>query len=300
MARQTANLLNISPATDLPSRARAIGKSAAYLAIALLSAVLISAVLKSVTGRTLQELMRAGPLDALLAHTGLLLALVFIPTFISLRVWKEPFAYSGWSAANGGKLMMAGIACGAGLMMAFTAVLWLVGAWSGTLVPVSLEEGMRMFLVSALLWLVQAAHEEGLHRGYAFVQLSKALSFWPATVILSLWFVWGHVGQEGATTISLATAGLFALVLAYSFLRTRSLWFAFGFHAAWNFMQSFILGFANSGGRTPDALTTSSLQGPPLITGGIAGPEGSVLALFAIVALVLILRSRLMTPKDTC
>lgn len=300
MARDTAYLLNIGPATDLPSRARAIGKSAAYLAIALLSAVLISAVLKSITGRTLQELMRAGPLDALLAHTGLLLALVVIPNFISLGVWKEPFAYSGWSAANGRRFTIAGLACGAGLMMVFTTVLWLVGAWSGTLVPASPEEVIRMFLTAALLWLVQAAHEEGLHRGYAFVQLSRALSFWPATIILSLWFVLGHVGQEGATTISLATAGLFALVLAYSFLRTGSLWFALGFHASWNFMQSFIFGFANSGGRTPESLMTPSLHGPPLLTGGNAGPEGSVLSLFAIAALVLILRSRLMTPKDTC
>lgn len=101
---------------------------------------------------------------------------------------------------------------------------------------------------------------------------------------------------EGATTVSLVSAGLFALVLAYSLLRTSSLWFAFGFHAAWNFMQSFIFGLANSGGVSPQALVTSTLNGPPLLTGGTAGPEGSLLCPLAIAVLVAVVQ--FVVPPD--
>jgi membrane protease YdiL (CAAX protease family) len=170
------------------------------------------------------------------------------------------------------------------------AVLWAAGAWSGALASISVAESAGMILLAALLWLVQPAHEEGLHRGYAFVQLSRALSFWPAAAIFSLLFVWGHVGHEGATPISLAFAGLYTLVAAYSLLRTGSLWFALGFHGAWNFTQSFVFGLANSGGGPPQALITSRLQGPPLLTGGSAGPEGSLLAFAAIVVLAAVVR----------
>ncbi|MFL9842710.1 type II CAAX endopeptidase family protein [Sphingomonas sp. ST-64] len=265
---------------------RAIGKAAVYLGLALVAALLVSSVLKVATGRNLQQLMQAGPGEALIAHAGLLLALVIIPTALSLLVWKDRFATSGWSGAGGGRLAALGAASGAGMMFAIVAILWVAGAWSGGAAVWSGGELARMVLLSVMLWVVQAAHEEGLHRGYAFVQLSRAISFWPAAALLSLWFMWGHVGQEGATPLSMVVAGLFALVLAWSLLRTGSLWFALGFHASWNFAQSFVFGLNNSGGRSANALMVSRIEGPSWLTGGSAGPEGSVLSLVAIAALV--------------
>ncbi|MEG3179817.1 CPBP family intramembrane glutamic endopeptidase [Sphingomonas sp. LT1P40] len=278
----------LTGATDFRARARAIGKVALYLLIAFLSALLLSAVLKAATGQTLQELMRSGPANALLAHTALLLALVIVPTAISLRLWREPFAWSGWSPAGVGRLAAIGLGSGATLMGLIIFILWAAGAWSGVMGDVSWGQLLEIALLSALLWLTQAAHEEGLHRGYAFVQLSRAISFWPAAAILSFWFIWGHFGNEGATTVSLAVAGLFALVLAYSLLRTGSLWFALGFHASWNFTQSFVFGLYNSGSGSRDALMVSQVQGSPLLTGGSAGPEGSVLSLGAIMMLAVL------------
>lgn len=285
MPRQQARPSALTTAPDLASRARAFGKAALYLVLALASALLVSAVLRAVTGRTLAGLMHAGPANGLIAHTGLLLAVVVIPTSVSLRIWKEPLACSGWSIAGGGRLAALGLAGGVGLVAAIVATLWLAGAWSGAMVAGPLARLAVLVPLSALLWLVQAAHEEGLFRGYAFAQLSRALGFWPAAVILGLWFSWGHVGQPGATPVSLAVAGLFALVLAYSLLRTGSLWFALGFHAGWNFTQSFVFGLRNSGGDSPPALIASHLEGSPLLTGGSAGPEGSLLTLLAIAAL---------------
>lgn len=295
MLQQPARSFPLATAPDVKSRLGALGKAALYVLLAFIGALLVSALLKAMTGQTLQELMRAGPASGLLAHAGLLLALVIIPTAISLRLWKEPIANAGWSPGHGGRLTLLGLAAGAGLMALIVSILWVAGAWFGSFAPVSIPQALGMLLISAALWLVQSAHEEGLYRGYAFVQLSRAVSFWIAAVLLSLWFGWVHVGQPGATWISLVAAGLLGLVLAYSLLRTGSLWFAWGFHAAWNFTQSFVFGLNNSGGQTPSSLMTAQLNGAPLLTGGSAGPEGSLLVLLAIAALAAIVRFTL--PK---
>ena len=276
-------LLTVAP--NIRSRVRAFGKAALYLVVAFVSALLVSAVLKAATGQTLQQLMQSGPTGGLVAHAALLVALVIVPTGLSLLIWKEPFAYSGWSAVSGGRLAAIGLATGASMMALIVVTLWGLGSWSGTFAPASWTQMAWTTLVWALLWLAQAAHEEGLHRGYAFVQLSRAASFWPAAAILSVWFVLGHLGNKGATPMSLAVAGLFALVLAYSFLRTGSLWFALGFHVSWNFTQSSIFGLSNSGGESQNSLLLSRLDGSPLLTGGSAGPEGSLLSLLAIAGL---------------
>lgn len=287
----------LTVAPDLASRARAFGKTALYLLVAFISALVVSSALKAMTGQTLQGLMQSGPTGSLVGHAGLLIALVIMPTGLSLLVWKEPFAWSGWSGLRGRRLAALGLAAGAGMMALIVLALWVLGAWSGTFAPVSMGGIAGVGLLWAFVWIVQAAHEEGLDRGYAFVQLSRAISFWPAAAILGAWFTWGHVGQEGATPVSLAVAGLFALVLAYSFLRTGSLWFALGFHASWNFVQSFIFGFANSGGDSQGSLMVSRLEGASLLTGGSAGPEGSLLSLLAIAGLAALVQFGL--PRDT-
>lgn len=285
MAQQQARSARLATAEDLSSRARALGKAALYLIIAFVGALLVSAVLKAVTGRTLQDLMRGGAASGLLAHAALLFALVIIPTAISVRLWKDSVADAGWSQRHGRRLAALGLATGAGLMTLIVFVLWTVGAWSGSFVAVSFAQTIMTILLSTALWLIQSAHEEGLYRGYAFVQLSRSISFWIAALLLSLLFGWVHVGQPGATWVSVVAAALLGLVLAYSFLRTGSLWFAWGFHAAWNFTQSFVFGLSNSGGQAPASLLTSQLKGSPLLTGGSAGPEGSLICLLAIAAL---------------
>ena len=78
------------------------------------------------------------------------------------------------------------------------------------------------------------------------------------------------------------------LVLAYSFRRSGALWFAWGYHAAWDFAESFVYGVPDSGVVMPGALLRPSFQGADWLTGGSAGPEGSLLILPALALLALI------------
>ena len=62
-----------------------------------------------------------------------------------------------------------------------------------------------------------------------------------------------------------------SLLLSYSMLRTGTLWFAVGFHFAFNYMQLFVIGTPN-GARFPvGRLLNTRFNGPAWLTGGVLG-----------------------------
>lgn len=142
----------------------------------------------------------------------------------------------------------------------------------------------------ALLMLGVAFSEEGFSRGYALVALSQSVSFWPAAIATGAIFGLMHAFNGGETPVGVASAGLFGIVLAYSYRRTGSLWFAFGIHAGWDYAESFVFGVPNSGVTLPGGLFHARFDGPAWLTGGSAGPEGSILMLLALGAIVLVIQ----------
>lgn len=62
-----------------------------------------------------------------------------------------------------------------------------------------------------------------------------------------------------------------------SFWYTKSLWWAVGAHAGWDWGQSYFYGTADSGLIAQGRFLNSRPVGNTLWSGGTAGPEGSVL-----------------------
>jgi hypothetical protein len=87
----------------------------------------------------------------------------------------------------------------------------------------------------------------------------------------------------------LLSAGLGSIVFCLSLWRTGSLWWAIGFHASWDWAQSFLYGVADSGLMIEHHLLGTHPLGPPLMSGGTTGPEGSifVLPLLAVISLII-------------
>ncbi len=106
----------------------------------------------------------------------------------------------------------------------------------------------------------------------------------------SLCFALLHVIHKSEAATGLIQAGSVGVILAYSFWRTGGLWFAWGWHASWDFTQTFIYGVPDSGVPARGALLASQLHGPAWLTGGTVGPEGSWFALPTLVALALLVR----------
>jgi len=133
--------------------------------------------------------------------------------------------------------------------------------------------------------------EEILFRGYALVEGSRAFSFWPAVVLLSILFGIPHwLKGGGENFFGGMEAFLFGIGLAYSFRITGSLWLAIGFHAGWDYAQSFLFGVPDSGLVSAGRLFHPTIHGPAWLSGGSVGPEGSVLSVAVIVVFVAMVR----------
>ena len=154
--------------------------------------------------------------------------------------------------------------------------------------------GMRVFKF-AVFWgvffLLVGLFEEFFIRGYAQFTLTRGMGFWPAALLLSVIFGAIHLGNPGEAWVGGLAAGIIGLFFCLTLYRTGSLWFAVGFHAAWDWGESYFYSVADSGGISPGHLLNSSFHGSRWLTGGSVGPEGSLLV-FAIIALVWIAFSR--------
>lgn len=262
----------------------------AFLALSFIGALAATAMAKGLLGATLLELARGGAAMGIARALLLLLGTVVLPTALLLWAFKEQFSASGWATTQAARHAGWGAAAGFGLVATIAGVLALSGGGTFTLAVSALPEALLRAGLAAILWLLAAAGEEGFYRGYVLTQLGRAVSFWPAAVLTSALFLSGHVANAGETSFGIVVTGLVGLILAYSRLKLGALWFALGFHAAWNFTQSFVLGFHNSGGASPDRLLAAQTAGPAWLTGGTAGLEGSLLSVPALIVLVVIVR----------
>lgn len=79
-------------------------------------------------------------------------------------------------------------------------------------------------------------------------------------------------------------------VFCLSLWRTGSLWWAIGFHASWDWAQSFLYGVADSGLIVQHHLLATHPVGKPILSGGATGPEGSIfiLPVMAVVSCIII------------
>ncbi|GAA3760576.1 CPBP family intramembrane glutamic endopeptidase [Terriglobus aquaticus] len=167
----------------------------------------------------------------------------------------------------------------------------------------------KLAVRSAVFFGVAAFAEEGLVRGYLQYALTRAFSrffrrilspegsararvapaFWTSTLLLSSLFAILQQVYTARSHLVLLNSFLFGLLMAFSLWRTGSLWWALGFHTAWDWAQSFLWGVPNSGVRMPDHLFLTEATGSALRSGGSIGPEGSAYTAGALAAGVAIL-----------
>jgi membrane protease YdiL (CAAX protease family) len=100
------------------------------------------------------------------------------------------------------------------------------------------EWGFGAILNSLLFYLLVALGEEILFRGYAISVLQSRLSTGLSLVVAAGIFTLIHVINPEYYWFAFVYAFLMGLLLGTTFVRTGSLWYALGFHFAWNFLQS--------------------------------------------------------------
>ena len=116
---------------------------------------------------------------------------------------------------------------------------------------------------------------------------ARSIAFWIASFITSALFLVAHTGNPGEDKFGLISVFLAGVVFVVALWRTGSLWWAIGFHMAWDWAQSFLYGVPDSGQLVQGRLFATHASGNVLLSGGTVGPEGSVL-LVPVMALVIV------------
>ena len=252
----------------------------------LLVYVFLVAVLFLISQVILSSLRGVGLLRLMFVDKLLFVFEVTLPAVFLARMERRSFGAYGLSPRGFlHKNFWAGALWGIGAVSLLILVLNLAGAYSlGGIVLRS--QRLAMF---ALFWgaffLLVALSEEFLLRGYSLFTLTEAMGFWPAAILLSAMFGAIHTGNHGESGMGIVGAAIIGFFFCLTVRRTGSLWFAVGFHAAWDWGESYVYSVPDSGSLAPGHLLRSSLHGSRWLTGGTVGPEGSVL-LFVVMAVV--------------
>ena len=145
--------------------------------------------------------------------------------------------------------------------------------------------------VSLLIFLLAAAAEEMLFRGYPLQTFTRAKLAWLGVVLTSVYFSLAHLSNPhivpAFTFVNTTLAGVW---LAIAYLRTRSLWLPFGLHWSWNWAQAALLGLPVSGidRLAPAPLLHAMNTGPDWLTGGTYGIEGGAACTVALIISTLV------------
>ena len=138
--------------------------------------------------------------------------------------------------------------------------------------------------IALVIFILVGWNEELLYRGYILQNLSDGLNRFWGVLISSIVFGLMHLGNPNSDSKWFVASGIFlaGVFLAFGYLRTNQLWLPIGLHIGWNFFEGVVFGFPVSGLDTY-RLTQTTIQGPPLWTGGAFGPEAGLVLILALI-----------------
>jgi uncharacterized protein len=226
-----------------------------------------------------------------LLSEAMLFILVLVATrFMSFVERKQLLSYGFQDRARAVRLV-SGLVWGFIAISVLILVLWKLGYLSlqrGSLAP---GPAFRDAILWGLMFLLTGITEESLFRGYVQFTLVRGIGFWWGALLVAAAFGLAHGYNPGESSVGLFSVGAVGLVFCLSLWYTGSLWWAVGFHAAWDWAESYFYGTADSGMIAGNHLLREHPTGPVLWSGGATGPEGSLLIvpLLLVIALLMFL-----------
>jgi membrane protease YdiL (CAAX protease family) len=205
------------------------------------------------------------------------------------RLFEDlPLRALGWARHRGWlRDLLFGTLLGVGSLLVAALIVTALRGYQFSVAPtVSSVAFVKTFFGSAVIFIIAAAAEEILFRGYPLQTMMRALPFLLAVIPSSVLFAYVHLDNPnvawGFTFINTTLAGFW---LAVAYLRTRSLWFPLGLHWAWNWAMGALLGLPVSGitSLTRAPLFRATSTGPDWLTGGDYGIEGGAACTVALI-----------------
>ncbi|MDT7542720.1 MAG: protease family protein [Acidobacteriota bacterium] len=211
----------------------------------------------------------------------------------------------GWSRHRGWLRDLAlGTVFGAAALVVAALVSTIAGGFHFSLAPEGFGLSFaKTFFGAIFVYILLAAAEEMMFRGYPLQTFMRSLPFVVALLPSSLIFAYVHTANPNMPRgllflIMVANTALAGVWLCVAYYRTRSLWLPLGLHWSWNWTMGSLLGLPVSGITT---LTRAPLlramdAGPAWLTGGSYGIEGGAACTLALaLATLFIWRTKLLT-----
>lgn len=208
---------------------------------------------------------------------GLILFFTAIPALIMARIEGRSFGQYGLPARSAFHSNF-WIGAVVGFVAISTCLLAIFGLHGFRLTGMGVHGTTIISATAAwgIAFIIVGLAEEFAFRGYLQYTLTTGIGFWPSAILLSLVFGMAHGGNPGETKFGLLSVVIFGLLFCLFLRRTGNLWWAVGFHAGWDWGQTFFYGVPDSGMLPYHNLLNCSFSGPAWLTGGSVGPEASV------------------------
>lgn len=154
-------------------------------------------------------------------------------------------------------------------------------------------------------FMVQSGAEEFLFRGWLFSRLTERYNLFVGIAVNSGFFVLMHLpGVDFSNTsllmlaLGVSMTILFSIFLSLIVIKQKSIWGAAAWHAAWNWFFINGFGLATTGielDLNPMIVDLKAIDTAPVwLSGGLDGPEGSVLTVIIIaVGCILIAKKKI-------
>jgi len=227
-----------------------------------------------------------------LPYIVLLMAAVLVGWLCGRFLENLPFRALGcWFTSNWLKDLALGLIFGAAAMSVAALITVIFGATSFQFNLAAGQSAILLTLAVSLgIFIIGAASEEALFRGYILQTFVRANLAWLAITLTSLFFAAGHLTNPGANYIAILNTVLAGIWFSVAYLKTRTLWLAFGLHLAWNWVQGAVLGLPVSGITeiTTAPVFLSTNNGLTFLTGGDYGIEGGIACTIAVIFFILL------------
>ena len=189
---------------------------------------------------------------------------------------RSPGAYGLPLSGAFGKLFWQGCLIGLVEISVLVGLIAVFGGYSFGDIALHGQELLRWGILWAVFFVFVGLFEEFTFRGYTQCTLAESIGFWPAAIVLSCSFGAVHLGNPGEGWVGAAGVVTIGLIFAFALRRTGNLWLVVGWHASFDFGETFLYSVPNSGIVFEGHLSNASLHGAKWLTGGTVGPEGSV------------------------
>ena len=199
---------------------------------------------------------------------------ILFAAYVMVRfVERRSFITLGFAPTHFVRDFALGLIIGILWLVVSLVILWLFG-WITPQFTGQLNTSALFFAAFAMI--LNTIIQEVLARGYIFQTIQSQSNATWAVIVTSIIFVLYHAAglqDNWLPAINIFCAGV---LFGVAYYQTGNLWLPIAIHFAWNFLLGPVLGLSVSGQDLSNSWHIFTLQGPPLLTGGTFGVEGSL------------------------